>query len=640
MSMTVGELVGYLDVDDKHFNSGLNRAHSHFGDVGGKMLKTIGAISAAFGGMFAAAKIKSFFDDAVGLASDLSESTSKVGVVFGDAAGQVRDFASTAAESMGMSSQQALEAAGTYGNLMVSLGLTEKQSASMSTTLVQLAGDLASFNNVDPTEALDALRSGLVGETEPLKRFGVNLNEATLKAKAMQLGLSDGKGVLDANAKAQAAYALILEQTKTAQGDYARTSDGLANSQRTLSAIWEDAKTVIGEKLYPVYQEFVGYLTDNIGPLTSVLEGFADATAKGLGWIADNVLPWLTEAFTNFVSGVESDSGRANSAFGGIISIVGGVRDIFTAAWPIILGAVEMFIDWLNSDAGQKLISSLLDLVGQAALLVQSVFEAVWPIVQQVVQTFIDFLSGPTGQQLITSLLDGISLVLGAVQKVFETAWPIIAGAVQTFIDFFNSDTGQKLIKTLLDGVTMAMGLLSRGWQAAWPFMQSALEVAKPLITAALAVIEGAVWLVVKAIDALKAAWEWIEKTANGPSPTSQIAAEAAARWDAAQAGLPKGQATLRQGGHSSGGFFNREHLAWISEGNQPELILPLSDQRRTNQLLEQAGLSGGFSDAGIVSELRGLRREITNMSVRNIVVNGNPGISTAKQLRYALRMA
>lgn len=201
---------------------------------------------------FGAATIIDFAKDSIRAASDLGESMSKNNVVFGKSSKAVVDFSRTAATSMGQSTQQALEATATFGNLFVSMKIGQPQAAGMSTKMVQLASDMASFNNVSPEETLDALRSGLVGETEPLRRFGVNLNEAGLKAEVMRLGLGKVGPTLTASQKAQAAYSLILQQSKTAQGDFARTSGGLANQQRILNAQFIDAKAAIGEALLPV----------------------------------------------------------------------------------------------------------------------------------------------------------------------------------------------------------------------------------------------------------------------------------------------------------------------------------------------------------------------------------------------------
>lgn len=206
-------------------------------------------------------------------ASDLNETMSKVNVVFGKNADSVIAWSKTSASAMGLSQQKAAEAAATYGNLFTAMGIGTGTSEKMSTQLVQLAGDLASFNNVDPAAALDALRSGLVGETEPLRQFGVNLNDADLRQKAMQLGLvKTTKEVLPAAARAQAAYALILEQTTTAQGDFARTSSGLANQQRILNAEWENAQAGLGKALVGPAQNAVGALNDLLSVFNALPE--------------------------------------------------------------------------------------------------------------------------------------------------------------------------------------------------------------------------------------------------------------------------------------------------------------------------------------------------------------------------------
>jgi len=153
---------------------------------------------------------------AVQSASNLAESQSKVNVVFGDSAKSVQDFAATTATSFGITKQAALEASGTYGNLFQAFGVGQGEAATMSTTLVALAADLASFNNTTVDDAILALRSGLSGETEPLKKYGVAINDVRLKEEARNMGLYSGTGALSVTAKTQAAYALILKDSTLA----------------------------------------------------------------------------------------------------------------------------------------------------------------------------------------------------------------------------------------------------------------------------------------------------------------------------------------------------------------------------------------------------------------------------------------
>lgn len=211
----------------------------------------------------AALAIGLFAKKSIETASDVSESQSKIGVVFGKSAQSVLDFGKTSATSLGISKAAAYEAAGTFGNLFVSLKLPQSEAAKMSTKMVTLAADMASFNNASPEEALEAIRSGLVGETEPLRRFGVNMNDATLKAEAMKLGLIDNtKEALAPAVKAQAAYSLMLSQTGTAQGDFARTSNGLANQQRILAARFSDLQAELGAKLLPAVNKTMAGILD------------------------------------------------------------------------------------------------------------------------------------------------------------------------------------------------------------------------------------------------------------------------------------------------------------------------------------------------------------------------------------------
>ena len=253
----------------------------------GKFSANLKSMAMSLGVAFGGAAVANFAKQTVLAASDMNESISKVQVVFGQSADEVFKFGETAATSLGMSNQKALEAAGTYGNLFQAFGLGQGQAKTMSTSLVQLAADMASFNNTSVDDAILALRSGLSGETEPLKRFGVALSEVRLKTEALKLGLiSSTKEALTPAAKAQASYALILNDTKLAQGDYARTADGTANTMKTLAAKFEDAKVSIGQGLLPVFRALLGILNVAVIP-----------ALKALGKFIEN----NKEAFTAFI---------------------------------------------------------------------------------------------------------------------------------------------------------------------------------------------------------------------------------------------------------------------------------------------------------------------------------------------------
>ena len=226
------------------------RAGMAFGLIGG----------AAFG---AAAALKPMIDRA----ADVQESLSKNTVVFGENAAAVEAFAEKSLQAFGVTRRAALEATGVIGTLGKAMGMTEADSASMATTLTGLAGDMASFNNASVEETLTAIQAGLRGEAEPLRRFGVLLDAATLKAKALEQGIiKNTKDALTPQQKALAAYAVILEQTNVQMGDFERTSDSATNQQKLLAGTWDDLQTQIGEALLPAFTSLVAYVNENVMP--------------------------------------------------------------------------------------------------------------------------------------------------------------------------------------------------------------------------------------------------------------------------------------------------------------------------------------------------------------------------------------
>lgn len=240
-------------------------------------LEDIGKIAAGFVVGQGLLKLPGLFSSTVSAASDLAEAGSKVNVVFGPDAVEVTQFAKLA-DNIGLSDQAALSATGTFGNLFVSMGMPTDQAADMSVEIVKLAADLASFNNIEIADALQKLQAGLVGETEPLRALGVNLSADAVAAKALEMGLAATKAELTAADKATASYKLILQQTTTAQGDFDRTSEGLANKQRMLKADIADLQAEIGQKLVPAMDlgvDVMGRMVEVAGKIEPSTAGIA-----------------------------------------------------------------------------------------------------------------------------------------------------------------------------------------------------------------------------------------------------------------------------------------------------------------------------------------------------------------------------
>ena len=148
-------------------------------------------------------------------------------------------------------------------------GVATDASAEMSQALVELSGDLASFNNVDPTIALEKLRAGLAGEAEPLRQFGVFLSEAAVQQEAYQSGIAETGEELTEAQKVQARYNIIFEQTTKQQGDFARTADSLPNQLRSMRAEFENISAEVGTNLLPAMTDLLGAVKSLIPVLSS-----------------------------------------------------------------------------------------------------------------------------------------------------------------------------------------------------------------------------------------------------------------------------------------------------------------------------------------------------------------------------------
>jgi hypothetical protein len=270
MAGTSRALTLKLLADIDNFTKGINTADNQVSTFGDK-IKNFAKVAAAAFAVAGGVALK-FGVDAVKSASDLSETIAKTGEIFGDSAKEVEAFAATAAKRLGQTKQQALDAASTFAIFGRSAGLAGKDLVTFSTDFTELASDLASFNNTSPEDAINAIGSALRGEAEPLRRYGVLLDDASLRQAALELGIiSTTKNALTPQQKVLAAQALIYKQTALAQGDFERTSEGLANQQRILAAQIENVKTTIGMALLPVVLQMTTFFATNVLPIIEQL---------------------------------------------------------------------------------------------------------------------------------------------------------------------------------------------------------------------------------------------------------------------------------------------------------------------------------------------------------------------------------
>jgi len=196
----------------------------------------------------------------INAASDFQEANSKFNVVFQGMTQQAIAWRKELVKNFAMSQREASQFLSSIQDLLVPMGVAKEKAGELSFEVVKLAADLGSFNNLSTEQVIMDIQSALVGNFETMKKYGVVLNETTIKQKAMNEGVWDGKGVLDAATKAELAYKLIVEGSQAAIGDMARTADSYANIKKKVAARTEDAALKLGKIFMPAAASVLGII--------------------------------------------------------------------------------------------------------------------------------------------------------------------------------------------------------------------------------------------------------------------------------------------------------------------------------------------------------------------------------------------
>ena len=358
--MSFGDVISRLSValrmDTGDFIQGSSRAQremANLGDslraLGEKWQQTATRLSVGLTAPFAA-----FSAFSIKAASDAAELQSAFDQTFGTMAEEMNAWAIATGDAMGRSTQSIQEMANSFGILFNQTAPTRQAAAEMSKTFAVLAQDLSSFYNLSGDDVLQKLRSGIVGETEPLRAFGVLIDDATVKAKALEMGLAETAAEVSEQAKVMARYQLILEKTANAQGDVARTSDGTANRMRSFTEAMEELRVAIGSKLLPVITPLIKGITSLINAFTNLpswvqtvvvaMAGFAAALGPLMliiGGLAATILPLFIGrmglvgiAITALINPLGTAAvvvGRIASSMGGLSLAVRVLRVAFAA---------------------------------------------------------------------------------------------------------------------------------------------------------------------------------------------------------------------------------------------------------------------------------------------------------------------
>jgi hypothetical protein len=410
---------------------------------------------------------------AVKFASDFQESMNKVDVAFGKSKKEVKDFAKTTLKQFGIAEGSALDMAALFGDMATSMGLNQSAASDMSTSLVGLAGDLASFKNIGIDQATTALAGVFTGETESLKRLGIVMTQTNLESFAMERGMNANIKTMTQAQKVALRYKFIMEATSNAQGDFGRTSGGAANQMRIFQESLKELSAKFGQVILPVFTKLVSFANgllqkfSELSPTTKklivVFAGIAAALGPVLYILGTLVTlaPAIGTALTVMmgpigliIAGLTAISVVIYKNWAGIKSALVKIGNYFIELYnnslPIQLAVNTLIMNFKNMLAvGKFVFSTFSTIIKTFANNFITLFKGIGDILMgvftfdkdKIVQGFSDLTSGLKNN--VTSAFDAI-----------KTDASILGGSV---VDNFNEALQQKTIAKIVVPVEMAV---------------------------------------------------------------------------------------------------------------------------------------------------------------------------------------
>ena len=478
---------GGLDIGDvESIRSELNRATQALDEMGkgqekfnnkvttgsnlvSKLATKVAGMVGAFVGFNA---IRQVATEAVNFASDLAEVQNVVDVAFGESSKVIDAWSETTLNAFGLNELSAKQFAGTMGAMLKSSGLTGDAVTQMSMKITELAGDMASFYNLDGAEAFNKLRAGISGETEPLKQLGINMSVANLEAYAMSQGIKTAFNDMSQAQQVMLRYNYLLQATADAQGDFTRTSDSFSNQQKLLTENWKAFTGELAGAVIPILtaglstlNSAISFMANNWSILRPIILGVVAALAlvnakmiaqAGL-WVWNTVIVGGYNAVIGFLSHgfkVLTSATYRNSAaqlmynnallacpltwilliiiaviaaFYAVIAVINKTRDTTISATGIILGALTgaVSVIW-------NLFLTLVSLIIQNAILP---ITTAW---DNFANFFGNLFNDPIGaiihsfETLANSVLGILKTIANGIDSIFGSN---LAGTVQGWMD-------------------------------------------------------------------------------------------------------------------------------------------------------------------------------------------------------------
>ena len=480
-----------------------------------------GALTAA-GGLFAGVQLFDFGRDAIFKAGDIEQSIGAVDAVFKGSAERMHEYAATASSTVGISTNAYNELAAKLGASLKNGGTSIDELGEKTNGLIQLGADLSSLYGGTTAEAIDAISAALRGETDPIERYGISLNDAALTAKGLELGIKKVGGSFSTQEKQLITQALLFEQSTDAQGNFSRESDTFAHKMQVASARMEDMKTKIGSALLPTVVNLMDAFGEKLNPvLTEVGGGFkafgaaweqfdGDVTSAGFPgfmevaafairgfyesvkqWVVDNIIPVFRDVLIPTLQ--NAGAGIAEFFRGlfavpdgepGAVSIMRSIGDAVRNTFTFIKDTASW---WGPFAAGIGIVVTAYNGWQKATMLVAAA------------HTFLEKASSAATKSNI--ILTVVGLIVGGLILAYEkVGWfrDFVDGALQAVGSAFTW-LYENVIRPVWDGISQAVGGFITWWNENFvPALNGGLQAVGAAFQWFLTYIVEPIWTVIK----------------------------------------------------------------------------------------------------------------------------------------------
>lgn len=485
-------------------------------------------------------------DMVIDAASLQQQAMGAVDSVFGDSADTIKEWAQSAAESVGLAASEYAQMAAVVGSQLTNLGLPHDQLLGKTKDLITMGADLAATFGGPTSDAVDALSAALRGERDPIERYGISIKDADIKARKMRDGTDKLTGAAGKQASTTALLALVTEQAAKAHGQFARESDTVAGAQQRAAAQFQNAKAAIGQALLPAMQTLTTALAEvakwagkHPKLMVAMVIGIAAVTAAvvllnvALSITAVLTAP-VTLAIVAIVAGLAMWAAVIYLAWRNSQTF----RNVVLTSWAAIRSAAARVWSGLVAIFRTQLIP-MFRKVGKAAGEVGVAIVAgwndlkptlteVWAVVRKVIGAIANYYQGHI--RAVAAVVKAMTIMVGAIKigiRVMVETWKTLWIAVKLVVKLITAEW--KALRSAIDVASKAIGVIFRAvgtaaktlWsvvgavirliQAAWNNLKAAISVASSAINTILrgvATVARGLWsTVASVVHLIIAAW-------------------------------------------------------------------------------------------------------------------------------------